>query len=138
MTIEDIEQSGRIFDKLHSKDYNVSKFLEIHMNGVYNRNGNKVRLEFYCGEENEGKKYRIRHLLSSGDIQEEEQIVKNGMIYIWVDEFSPFMIENQDISVEETKKLDDEPKTGNNNNESIIALIAVLIAILGIKFLKKS
>lgn len=142
-----LENSGEIFDKLYYDGYDVSKFVEITMNGEYNKNNSKVRVEFKCKPEDEGKEYKIRHLLSNGEIQEETQVVKNGIIYIWVDEFSPFMIEtndkedtvknnNQENNVKNNSQenaqhiLDDEPKTGTINIKFVNGIL-LSISIIG-------
>lgn len=100
LNVNELGESGRIFNQLSQNGYNVKGFYEVKVNGKCDmtKEDSKVCFEAPEGFEN-GDKLRIRHLLSNGTVQTQDAVVRKGKVCIDVKEFSPFMVEvakNQD------------------------------------------
>lgn len=86
-------ESNDIYDILIEEGYTKDTFVDIHVNGTYNKDKKKVKVKFKPKHGKDGDKIRIRHLLKDGTIQTHDAVIQDGYIFIFVDEFSPFLLE---------------------------------------------
>lgn len=124
-TIEDatLEEMSNHLKELGIKE--VLSSFELKVNG--NLDGNTVDISFDIGKEYENRTVYILHQKHDGTYEDFRRKVENGTVTITVNEFSPFVIALEDRS------LDDEPKTGIEENADYSGFIGgVLTAFAGL------
>ena len=102
--VDPLTQDGNsnIYNQLYENGFLVGGFWNIHMAGVYNNGGKKVWVCFPALIYKNGTVLRVRHLKSNGEIETLLATVHNGLAYIQVDSFSPFLIEYEEGSRSDT------------------------------------
>lgn len=113
-----------------------------------------IDVTFKIGSEYDSKSIYVLHQKNNGEYEAFEEVAKNGKITITVDGLSPFVLAIKDENTDNTQtedsenipnvnkednsnKLDETPKTGENNNITLPISIIALISLTGIVIVKK-
>jgi len=144
ITMKEIEKEDTTYtemkNKLNNDGYtNIISAYELKL--VKSHSGN-IPVSFDVGTDNNGKVAIILHKKQDGSFETFEKTIENGKVSIEVTELSPFMVAIKDTATtttetttNNTKKLDNEPKTGVTEYVTYASIIA-LISIGGIAILK--
>jgi len=159
-TIEatEVEKNDLIYSKVSDElKKHSSDNLYMNISNIYILEGSfegKLKLTFNVGEQYNGKCYNVVHMKNHDyEFETFEGIVENGKIEIVVDSLSPFGIaiaetkeatNTQEPKQDDNKpttqpehKLDETPKTGENDIAMIISSILIIVSIAGIAIIKK-
>ena len=116
------EKSGEEYNKLHNQSLESISFYDITVKGNANMSFENSIVFFDLSKYNEikdGDKVVIKHLKHDGAIQESECIVKNKMIEMEVNEFSPFLLEKSNDSTQKADNALDKTNVENKANVTI-------------------
>lgn len=150
LIVEGIGAGNAGYDKLFAKvDTDKEKVVAAYDVKVVGKLQDKVKVSFAVGTEYNGQTLTCLHGLGDGNVETFQIIVKNGIVTVNVDQFSPFVLTAKintetgtesepgtDNAVSETEDKNTIPKTGDVNGVlgeiSFVLCLLSGIAVLGI------